>query len=97
MAFQRINRLEIKGVSEEISYDGEILADGTVQVRKCTIEKDAAGNEIGCMYHRHVLHPGDDYSKEPEEVQVECRREHTPEKVQARKDFRAAQKAEFNG
>jgi len=95
MTFKKIE--EVKIASTEISYDGEILVDGTVQVRKCTIEKDKAGNEIGCTYHRHVFHPGDDYSNEPEEVQVECRREHTPEKIQARKDFVAAQRTELNG
>jgi hypothetical protein len=94
MTFKRIEAVEI--ASTEVSYDGEILIDGTVQVRKCTINKDAAGSEIGCTYHRHVLHPGDDYSNEPEEVQVECRREHTAEKIQARKDFVAAMEAKFN-
>ena len=97
MAFQRINRLEIKGVSEEISYDGEILVDGTVQVCKCTITKDAEGNVIGKNYHRHVCHPGDDYSHEPEELQAICKKEHTAELIQARKELVAAREAELNG
>jgi len=95
MVFRKIEEVEI--ASTEISHDGEILADGTVQVRKCTITKDAEGNVIGKKYHRHVCHPGDDYNHEPQEVKDVCQREHTPEKIQARKDFVAAQEAELNG
>jgi hypothetical protein len=94
MTFKKIEEVEI--ASTEISYDGEILADGTVQVRKCTINKDGAGNEIGCTYHRHVIHPGDDYSNEPEEIKAECQREHTAEKIQARKDFIVAMEEKLN-
>ena len=94
MTFKKIEEIEI--ASTEVSYDGEILADGTVQVRKCTINKDAAGNQIGCTYHRHVLHPGDDYSNEPEEVKDICQREHTAEKIQARKDFIVAMEEKLN-
>ena len=95
MAF--IRKEEIQVASTEVSYDGEILADGTVQVRKCTLEKDASGNVVGKKYHRHVCHPGDDYSHESQEVKDVCQKEHTPEKIQARKDFVAAQEAELNG
>jgi len=97
MTFIKIDRLETRGASEEISYDGEILEDGTVQIRKSTISKDAEGNVIGKKYHRHVCHPGDDYNHESEEVQAICKKEHTPERIQARKDFKAAQEAELNG
>jgi len=89
-------QVEITIASTEISYDGEILPDGTVQVRKCMITKDAEGNVIGKKYHRHVIHPGDDYSHESQEVKDICQREHTAEKIQARKDFVAAQEAELN-
>ena len=88
MAFRKIE--EVLVVSTEVSYDGEILSDGTVQVRRCTLEKDASGNVVGKKYHRHVCHPGNDYSHEPQEVKDICQREHTPEKIQARKDFIAA-------
>ena len=77
--------------STEIFYDGEILPDGTVNVRRVTVDKDAEGNVISTKNHRHVIFPGDDYSDEPEEVQVECRREHTVEKVNARAAFVLAQ------
>tara|TARA_R110002167_G_scaffold357198_1_gene572601 strand:+ start:537 stop:818 length:282 start_codon:yes stop_codon:yes gene_type:complete len=73
--------------STKVSYDGDILEDGSIEIRKCTLEKDAEGNVLGKKYHRHVIHPGDDYSHEPAEVQAECLREHTVEKVNARAAF----------
>ena len=73
--------------STDVSYDGDILDDGSIEIRKCTLEKDAEGNVLGKKYHRHVIHPGDDYSNEPAEVQAECQREHTAEKVNARAAF----------
>ena len=91
MPFKKIE--EVTVASTEVSYDGEILPDGTVQVRKCTIEKDADGNQISKKFHRHVLHPGDDYSNEPQEVKDVCQREHTVEKINARAAFVAAQEA----
>jgi len=93
MAFRKIE--EVLVVSTEVSYDGEILSDGTVQVRRCTLEKDASGNVVGKKYHRHVCHPGDNYSDEPKEVKDICQREHTPEKIQARKELLAAQGTEW--
>ena len=95
MAFKKIEEVQI--ASTEIVHDGEILPDGTVQVRKRTISKDAQGNIIKTENHRHVCHPGDNYDNEPQEVKDICQREHTPEKIQARKDFVAAQEAELNG
>ena len=94
MSFKKIEEVEI--ASTEVSHDGEIMPDGTVQVRECTITKDADGNVIGKTYHRHVLHPGDDYSNEPQEVKDTCQVEHTAEKIQERKDFVAAMEAELN-
>jgi hypothetical protein len=77
--------------STEVSYDGEILPDGTVNVRRVTVDKDAEGNVISTKYHRHVLPPGDDFSNEPEEVQAVCQREHTPQKISDRAAFVLAQ------
>tara|TARA_R110000823_G_scaffold309134_1_gene433172 strand:+ start:281 stop:562 length:282 start_codon:yes stop_codon:yes gene_type:complete len=85
MAFKKI--LKSIPASEEVSYDGEILENGIVQVRKCTIKKDAEGNVLSKSYHRHCIEPGQDYSNEPAEVQAECQREHTVEKVNARAAF----------
>ena len=85
MAFKKI--LKSIPASEEVSYDGEILENGIVQVRKCTIKKDGEGNVLSKSYHRHCIEPGQDYSNEPAEVQAECQREHTVEKVNARAAF----------
>ena len=93
--FIKIEEKEV--ASTEIVYGGEILPDGTVQVRKCTISKDVDGNQIGKAYHRHVIHPGDDYSNEPAEVQIECQREHTIDKINARAAFLEEQEAKLNG
>ena len=89
MAFKKIEKVEI--ASTEISHDGEILEDGTVQVRKCTIAKDDDGNFISKQFYRYVLHPGDDYSNEPQEIKDVCAVEHTPEKISAREAFVLAQ------
>ena len=46
----------------------EVLHNNTIQVRTSTIiEKD--GVEIARTYHRHVITPGDDISKEDLKVQ----------------------------
>ena len=81
MTFKKI--VKQTPASTEVSHDGEILPDGTVQVRRCTIEKDAEGNQISKKFHRHVLHPGDDYSEEPQEVKDICAVEHTAERIAA--------------
>lgn len=51
-------------ITKEVVVDRmEILEDGQVQVRTATkILED--GKEISRTYHRHVVNPGDDYSKE---------------------------------
>ena len=59
-----------------------ILEDGQLQVRRTTrVFKD--GVEVGKTYHRHVVAPGNDFSKEDPRVQQACRTFHTPEVVQA--------------
>ena len=56
----------------------EVLESGVVQVRtKTAIMED--GKQISGTYHRHVVAPGDDYSKEDARVQAICAATHTPE------------------
>ena len=77
---------------EEVSYGGEILPTGVIQVRRCTIQKDAEGNIIGKVYHRYCVEPGEDYSNEPQEVKDVCSVEHTQAKIDARVVFHANRK-----
>jgi hypothetical protein len=64
----------------------EVLENGCVQVRtKAAIKED--GVEISSKFHRHVVAPGDDYSKEDARVQAICKATHTPEVIAA---YRAA-------
>ena len=66
-----------------------ILVDGQIQVREDTvIERD--GVEISRSYHRHVVAPGDDLTKEDPSVARVAVAEHTPERVAA---FKLAQDA----
>jgi hypothetical protein len=68
----------------------ESLPSGIVQVRtKTTIMED--GKEIGSAFHRHVVAPGDDYSKEDDRVQAICAATHTTEVIDAYKAAIAAQ------
>ncbi len=47
----------------------EVLEDGQIQVRRADrVIKD--GIKISETYHRHVIAPGDDVSKEDEKVRV---------------------------
>jgi len=89
MAFKKVTTSV--PTSEEVSYDGEILENGIVQVRKCTIKKDVDGNIIGKAYHRHCIEPGQDYSNESQEVKDICAVEHTPKKISDRAAFMLAQ------
>lgn len=68
----------------------EVLENGCVQVRtKTAIIED--GVEISVSFHRHVVAPGDDYSKEEARVQAICAATHTPEVIEAYKAAIAAQ------
>lgn len=61
-----------------------VLIGGQIQVRTDTIiERD--GIEISRTYHRHVVSPGDDLSKEHPSVQSIANVEHTPAKITAYK------------
>lgn len=56
--------------SEEIIIDKiEVLEDGQIQIRRADrVLKD--GVKISETYHRHVIAPGDDVSKEDERVKA---------------------------
>ena len=62
----------------------EVVENGSVQVRtKTAIIED--GKQISGTYHRHVVAPGDDYSKEDAKVQAICSAVQTPEVITAYK------------
>lgn len=67
----------------------EVLENGCVQVRtKTAILED--GVQISGSFHRHVMIPGDDYSKEDDRVKAICKATHTPAVIAA---YKAAQPA----
>lgn len=62
----------------------EVVENGSVQVRtKTAIRED--GVEISGSFHRHVVAPGDDYSKQDARVQAICKATHTAAVVTAYK------------
>lgn len=68
----------------------EVVENGCVQVRtKTAIMED--GKQISSSFHRHVVAPGSDYSKEEERVQAICRATHTSEVIAAYKAAIAAE------
>jgi hypothetical protein len=67
----------------------EVVESGVVQVRtKTAIMED--GKQISGNFHRHVVAPGDDYSKEDARVKAICAATHTADVVAA---YQAAQEA----
>ena len=67
----------------------EVLENGAVQVRtKTAILED--GKQISGTFHRHVVAPGDDYSKQDARVQAICTATHTEAVVTAYKAAQAA-------
>ena len=67
----------------------EVVENGNVQVRtKTAILED--GKQISGTFHRHVVAPGDDYSKQDARVKAICAATHTAEVVAA---YQAAQEA----
>jgi archaellum component FlaF (FlaF/FlaG flagellin family) len=68
----------------------EVTKSGAVQVRTALniIEN---GIVISSSYHRHVVSPGDDYSKEDDRVQTICAVAHTADVIAAYKAASAAQ------
>ena len=68
----------------------EVVESGAVQVRtKTAILED--GKQISGTFHRHVIAPGDDYSKQDARVKAICAATHTAAVVAA---YKAAQTAQ---
>jgi len=68
----------------------EVIENGCVQVRtKTAIMED--GKQISGTFHRHVVVPGDDYSKEDARVQAICAATQTTAVVS---EYQAAQAAQ---
>jgi len=67
----------------------EVVESGAVQVRtKTTIMED--GKQISGSFHRHVVAPGNDYSKQDARVKAICAATHTASVVAAYKAAQAA-------
>ena len=67
----------------------EVVENGSVQVRtRTSIMED--GKQISGTFHRHVVAPGDDYSKQDARVKAICAATHTGAVVTA---YMAAQAA----
>jgi hypothetical protein len=68
----------------------EVVENGCVQVRTRTaIIED--GKQISGVFHRHVVAPGDDYSREDARVQAICAAMHTADVIAVYKAAIAAQ------
>ena len=67
--------------------DGQILVRA---IRTTTTD----GEVVSRVFHRHIVHPGDDYSNEAESVRNACATAHTSEAVTA---YRAAVAAMIAG
>ena len=68
----------------------EVVENGAVQVRtKTAILED--GKQISGTFHRHVVAPGDDYSKQDARVKAICAATHTDGVIAAYKAAQAAQ------
>jgi hypothetical protein len=67
----------------------EIVESGVVQVRTKTaiIEN---GKQISSSFHRHLVEPGADFSKEDPKVKAICAAVHTPDVVAAWQAAKAA-------
>jgi len=62
----------------------EVIENGCIQVRTKTAVKED-GIEISSKFHRHVVAPGADYSKQDARVQAICKATHTAAVVAAYK------------
>ena len=62
----------------------EVVENGTLQVRtKTAIMED--GKQISGTFHRHVVAPGDDYSREDDRVKAIAKSIHTSAVIAAYK------------
>ena len=78
-------------LSEHFEYQLEILPiTYVIQVRRADVIM-RGDKEIARSFHRHVVVPGDDISKEPDEVQKVANALWTPEIIEA---YKASQKVE---
>lgn len=78
-------------LTKEVVVDKiEVIESGAVQVRTATRILEG-GSVVSQTFHRHVVAPGDDYSKEDERVQAICAASHTPEVIEAFKAATATQ------
>jgi len=68
----------------------EVIESGAVQVRTKTAILEN-GKQISGSFHRHVVAPGDDYSKQDARVQAICKATHTAAVVSAYQAAQAAQ------
>ena len=55
-------------ITKRTELKEEILPSQTIQIRTTTVVEED-GVELARNHHRHVVHPGDDVSNEPQEVQ----------------------------
>jgi len=77
MAFEKVTSVDLI----------EVVENGIVQVRtKTAIMED--GKQLSGSFHRHVVAPGDDYSKQDARVKAICAATHTADVVAA---YQAAQ------
>ena len=83
-------------LTEKTLYQVEVTEEDNIQVRaRAYIYKD--GEVLTHTNHRHVIVPGQDYSKEPKKVRKACEAVHLPHvvaKYQAKQAFFAAKHAE---
>jgi len=67
----------------------EVVENGCVHVRtKTAILED--GKQISGTFHRHVVAPGDDYSRETDRVQAICSAIHNSDVIEKYKAASAA-------
>ena len=67
----------------------EVMENDSIQVRtKTAIMED--GKQVSGTFHRHVVAPGDDYSKQDARVKAICAATHTAAVVAAYKAAQAA-------
>jgi hypothetical protein len=55
-------------ITKRTELKEEILPNQIIQIRTTTVVEED-GVELARNHHRHVVHPGDDVSNEPQEVQ----------------------------